>query len=140
MRSVMPIVVAVVLGPLVGGIGVCLFAAGHYLVDWPLGPVGDLLGLFVLYMIFAYVLGWPIALLAGLLMSVWMSFRPPGIAGAIVAAVGSVGLLWLAAAANLLGPAPNLAFGGLGLTLAVSVFAAIACWLIVRPLASRIAA
>jgi hypothetical protein len=138
LRSSMPIVIAGVLGPLAGGLAVCLYAAGLYVLDWPLGPIADLFGLLVFYVIFAYVLGWPIALLAGLLMSIWMTFRPPEIAGAVTAAVGAVGLLWLAAAASLLGPVPNLVYGAFAPTLGVSVVAAIACWLITRPLASRI--
>jgi len=137
LRFLTPIVVAGVLGPLAGGLAVCVLVAGTYLADWPLGPIADLFGAFLLYMVFAYVLGWPIALLAGLLMSIWMSFRAPGIIPAVAAAVGAVGLLWLAAAANLLGPLPNLAFGTFFFTLGASVAAAILCWLVVRPFVPR---
>ena len=139
LRFSLPIVIAGVLGPLIGGLAICLFAAGQYVVDKDPGPIADLFGIFPLYMIFAYVLGWPIAVLAGLLMSIWMIFRAPGIIGAIVASVAAVGLMWLAAAADLMGPMPNLAYGMLAATLAVSVVAAIACWLITLPFASRIA-
>src|SRR5690349_14618553 len=121
LRFLMPIAVAGILGPLAGGLAVCVLVAGTYLADWPLGPIADLLGACMLYMVFAYVLGWPIALLAGLLMSIWMSFRAPGIIAAV------------AAAANLLGPLPNLAFGTFAFTLGASVAAAILCWLVVRP-------
>jgi hypothetical protein len=132
LRFSLPIVIAGVLGPLIGGLAICLFAAGQYVVDKDPGPIADLFGIFPLYMIFAYVLGWPIAVLAGLLVSISMIFRPPGI-------VAAVGLLWLAAAANLMGPLPNLAYGMLALTLGLSVVAAIACWLLARPFAARIA-
>jgi hypothetical protein len=137
LRFSLPIVIAGVLGPLIGGLAICLFATGQYVVDKDPGPIADLVGIFPLYMIFAYVLGWPIAVLAGVLMSIWMTFRAPGIVAAIAATVAAVGLLWLAAAANLMGPLPNLAYGMLALTLAVSVVAAIACWLLARPFASR---
>ena len=140
LRFLMPIVVAGELGPLAAGLAVCLYAAGRGVVDpIPGATMSDLLGLFELYMVFAYLLGWPIAVLAGLLMSIWMIFRAPGIIGAIVASVAAVGLMWLAAAAGLTGPVPNLAYGMLAATLAVSVIAAIACWLITLPFASRIA-
>jgi len=134
-----PIVVAAVLGPFFAGLAVCLYAAAQFAVATDPGPISALLGLCVLYMMFAYVLGWPIAALAGLLMSVWMIFRAPGIIGAIIATVAAVGLTWLAAAADLMGPVPNLAYGMLALTLAVSVLAAIACWLITLPFRPRIA-
>jgi hypothetical protein len=139
LRLSMPIIIAVVLGPLFAGLAVCLYAAAQFAVATDPGPIAGLLGLCVLYMMFAYVLGWPIAVLAGVLMSVWMMFRAPGVVGAIAATVAAVGLMWLVAAADLTGPVPNLAYGMLALTLAVSVAAAIACWLITLPFTSRIA-
>jgi hypothetical protein len=139
MRLLMPIVVAGGLGPLVGGLAFCLFAAVLAVIDpTPGAPISDLFGIFALYIVFAYVLGWPIALLAGLLMSIWMMVRPPSLVAAIAATVAAVGLLWLADAANLMGPVPNLAHGMLALTLGVSAVAAIVCWLLLRPLAARI--
>ena len=137
LRFLLPIVIAVVLGPFFGGLAVCLYAASQFVLD-P-GPVAELLGLSLLYMMFAYALGWPIAVLAGLLMSIWMIFRAPGIDSALAATGAAVGLLWLAAAVDLMGPIPNLAYGMLALTLAVSLFAAIACWLVTRPFALRFA-
>lgn len=139
LRFSLPIVIAAVLGPLFAGFAVCLYAAAQFVVATDPGPISGLLGLCALYMIFAYVLGWPIAVLTGALMSVWMTFRAPGILGVLAATVAAVGLLWLAAAAHLMGPIPNLAYGMLALTLAVSVVAAIACWLLTRPFASRAA-
>jgi hypothetical protein len=139
LRLSTPILVAAVLGPLFAGLAVCLYAAAQFAIATDPGPISGLLGLCVLYMMFAYALGWPIAALAGLLMSIWMIFRAPGIVGAIAATVAAVGLLWLAAAADIMGPVPNLAYGMLALTLAVSVVAAIACWLLTRPFASRTA-
>lgn len=137
LRLLVPIVVAGVLGPLVGSLAVWLYAAGLDAVHPTSGAtMSDLFGLFALYLVFAYVLGWPIAVLAGLLMLIWMIFRAPGLVGAVVAAVAAVGLLWLAAAANLLGSVPNLAYGMLALTLGVSVVAATVCWLLTRPLAA----
>jgi len=137
LRFLLPIVIAGILGPLVGGIAVCVLVAGQYLADWPLGPITDLFGAFVFYVFFAFVLGWPIAVLAGVLMSIWMNFRAPSLVAAIAAAVGAVGLLWFAAATNVLGPFPNLAYGAFALTLGASVAAAIVCWFAVRPFVSR---
>ena len=139
LRFSLPIVIAAVLGPFFAGFAVCLYAAAQFVVATDPGPISGLLGLCALYMIFAYALGWPIAVLSGALMSVWMTFRAPGILGVLAATVAAVGLLWLAAAADLMGPIPNLAYGMLALTLAVSVVAAIACWLLTRPFASRAA-
>jgi hypothetical protein len=138
LRFSLPIVIAGVLGPLIGGLAICLFAAGQYVVDKDPGPIADLFGIFPLYMIFAFVLGWPIAVLAGLLVSIWMIFRPPGIVAVVAATAAAVGVLWLAAAANLMGPLPNLAYGMLALTLGLSIVAAIVCWLLARPFAARI--
>ena len=137
LRFFLPIVIAVVLGPLFAGLAVCLYAAAQFVVATDPGPVAGLLGLCMLYMMFAYVLGWPIALLAGLLMSIWMVFRAPGIVGVLAATVAAVGLTWLAAFADLMGPLPNLAYGAMALTLGVSLVAAIACWLLTRPFALR---
>lgn len=137
LRLSMPILVAGVFGPLFAGLAVCLYAAAQFAVATDPGPISGLLGLCVLYMMFAYVLGWPIAVLAGVLMSIWMIFRAPAIVGAIAATVAAVGLLWLLGAADLMGPIPNLAYGMLSLTLAVSIVAAIVCWLLTRPFASR---
>ena len=98
-----------------------------------------LLVMFGIYIIFAYFEGGPIALLAGLLVSIWMIRRPPGFIVAIVAAVAAVGLYRLAADIGWLSPSGgSLVVNNLALTLAVSVVAAGVCWLLMRRFAATV--
>ncbi len=100
----MPIVVAGVLGPLVAGLIFCLLALYTYVVDPTGTSVADLLTMSGIYIAFAYFEGGPIALLAGLLVSIWMIRRPPGLVVAVAAAIIAVGLFRLAAQIGLLSP------------------------------------
>jgi uncharacterized membrane protein len=77
-RLLMPIVIAGGLGPLAGGLAASLLLVVQYVAHGLQGPATELIGMSLLFVGFAYLGGWPIALLAGLLMSVWMSFRAPG--------------------------------------------------------------
>jgi len=137
MRLLLPIVVAVGLGPLVAGLIFCMLAASASLFDQSGAlPISDLFKMFGFYIIFAYFDGGAIALLAGVLVSIWMIWRPPGFAVAIAAAVVSVGLHRLAADVGLLSPSgANLVRNNLALTLVLSVIAAGVCWLLMRRLA-----
>ena len=136
-RLLMPIVIALVLGPLIGALVVCAYATWTWAFDEAFrGPVRELFGLFVLYFTFAYLIAWPLALLAGLLMSLWMAFRPPGLVAAVAAALVAVGLLWLGDRLDLLGPADtSLMHQDLAIVVGVSVLAATVCWLLTRPFA-----
>ena len=133
-RLLMPIVVAGVLGPLIAGLIFCLLAVFTYLFD-PSGgmPITDLFKMFGVYLIFAYFEGGPIALLAGLLVSIWMIWRPPGLAVAILAANAAIALYRLAAEIGMLGPSGgNLVINNFALTLMLAVMAASVCWLLMR--------
>jgi hypothetical protein len=130
----LPIVIAVVLGPLIAGLMFCLLAVFTYFFD-PTGgmPLADLYTMFGVYIAVAYLEGGAIALLAGLLVSLWMIWRPPGFVVAIVAAVAAIGLFRLAAELGFLSPSGgSLVRNNLALALAVAVIAAGVCWLLTR--------
>jgi hypothetical protein len=67
-------------------------------------PIADLLTMMGIYIMFAYLEGGVIALLAGFLMSMWMIWHAPGFVGTIIAALGSVCLYRLAAELGILSP------------------------------------
>jgi hypothetical protein len=133
-KLVAPIVIAVVLGPLIAGLAVCVLAVGVNLYDHTEGlPVTDLFGLFKLYIIFAYLMGGVIALLAGILVSVWMIWRPPSaivvIAAAVIATCSFLGV----GALGFLGPVEfTNARSNFLFILALAVIAAGGCWLLTR--------
>jgi hypothetical protein len=128
-RLLAPIVIAVVLGPLIAGLAVTLFAVVHsVLYDTGGLSLADLKELAVFYIIFAYVIGGAIALLAGILVSIWMIWYPPGAivanAAAVIATVvymgiGALGVLWPVDSSFLF-------------TLVFAVIAANGCWLLMR--------
>jgi hypothetical protein len=133
-RLIAPVLIAVVLGPLVAGLVFCALAVVTNVLDPATAtPLADLLKMFAIYIAVAYFQGAPIAFLAGLLMSIWMIRRPPGIVPAVVAAIAAVGLFWLAADAEWLRPiGGGMVRNNLALTLAVGAVAAGACWLLTR--------
>jgi hypothetical protein len=130
-RFVVPIVVAAALGPLIAGVAVWLFAV----VPDLFGPSGSLVGdggLLFVYVLFAYLIGGPIALLAGFLLSLWMIRRAPSALAVNAAAViGTV--IWLGVAE---GGFPSLVeTGGLRQVLFILVLAVLAanvCWFLLR--------
>jgi uncharacterized membrane protein len=138
-RLLMPIVVAVGLGPLVPALIFCVLAVSTNLVDQTGGqPIADLFKMFGVYVIFAYLEGGALALLAGLLVSIWMIWHPPNIVVAVVAALASVGLFRLAADIGLSPSGANLVRNSLALTLVLAVISAGACWLLTRRFVSAI--
>ena len=141
-RFVVPILVAAVPGPLIAGIAVWLFVVASDLFDpaSSLAGEGGLLsvlagegGLLFVFVGFAYLIGGPIALLAGVLLSLWMIWRPPSAVAANAAAVIAT-VIWLGTAE---GGFPSLVEeaqgrGSLLFTLALAVFAANVCWFSLR--------
>jgi hypothetical protein len=96
-------------------------------------PIADLFGMFGVYIMFAYLEGGPIALLAGLLVSIWMIWHPPGLAVAIVAAIIAIGLCRLADEIGVSSPIGGpLVSNNFALMLALAVIAASVCWLLTR--------
>src|SRR5476651_1365696 len=64
-RFLIPIVIAVVLGPLIAGLAVCLLAIGTSIFDHTGSlPIADLFPMFGVYIVFAYLNGGVVALLA----------------------------------------------------------------------------
>jgi hypothetical protein len=133
-RFLMPIAIAVVLGPLTAGLIICLLAFSTYFFD-PSGgmPIADLFRMFGIYIMFAYLGGGPIALLAGLLVSIWMIWRPPGFVVATVAAITAIGLCRLADEIGMFSPIGGpLVSNNFALMLVLAIIAASVCWLLTR--------
>jgi energy-converting hydrogenase Eha subunit F len=133
-RLLAPIVIAVVLGPLIAGLAVTLFAVVHSLLYDTGGlSLADLKELAVFYIIFAYVIGGAIALLAGILVSIWMIWYPPcaivATAAAVIATIVYMGI----GALGVLGPVDSSFL----FTLVFAVIAANGCWLLMRRFARR---
>jgi len=132
-RFLMPIVVAVVLGPLVAGLIVCLFALSLYLFGYDNGPIAELFSIFWVYITFAYFEGGPVALVAGLLVSIWMIWRQPGLMVVILAAIAAIALCYVVDRFGMFNPIGGpLVSNNLGLMLVLSILAAAICWLLTR--------
>jgi hypothetical protein len=91
-RRLLPVAIAVTLGPLVAGLVVFAGYFGLMLIDranWP-PDAGEALLLvakmFILIIAVAYFGGALAALIAGVLIALWMLWRPPNLAVVIVAA------------------------------------------------------
>lgn len=132
-RLLLPIVIAVVLGPLVAGLMLCLLAVYSFVFAQTGGlSLADLLTMFGVYIAVAYLTGGAIALLAGLLVSIWMIWRPPGLVVAIVAADASIVLFGLADEIGISSPGGFLVRNGPALALGSGGIAAAVCWLLTR--------
>jgi len=132
-----PIVIAVVLGPLIAGLAICLLAFGNNIVGGlGVSPLSNLFGLFVFYIIFAYIIGSPIALIAGLLVSLWMLWRVPNAIVVIACAAFATCIFMGIGALGALGPVQYTnARSNFTFTLAFAIIAAAGCWLLTRRLA-----
>ena len=141
-RFLAPIVIAIVLGPLIAGLALSLLAVGKNLVDL-VGdagtlPIALLFPWFGIYIIFAYIYGGAIAFLAGLLVSIWMLWRPPsGMIVTAAAAIATIGYLSVAALGFLGAEELTNARSNFWLTLVLAVIAAAGCWLLTRRLLRR---
>jgi hypothetical protein len=132
-----PIVVAGVLGPLSVSVGIWLadLASNVFRLADPASPVvlADYPGFLVFLVIMTYVIGGPIALLAGLLVSLWMIRRPPTALVVNAAAVIATVLFMAVAATGVLGPVEETnGRSNLFFTLVAAVFAANVCWFVMR--------
>jgi hypothetical protein len=129
----MPIVIAVVLGPLVAGLIVCLFAIYSDFADQSSETIADLFSVFWVYIMFAYFEGGPVALVAGLLVSIWMIWRQPGLMAVIGAAIAAIALCYLVDRFGMFNPIGGpLVSNNLGIMLVLSIIAAAICWLLTR--------
>ena len=143
-RTVMllaPIVVAVVLGPLVLSIGLWLFNVAQSVLDSESSSsLSDYRGALIFVVIMTYVIGWPIALLAGILVSLWMIRRPPSALTVNAAAVIATAVFMGVSALGVFGPVEQ--FNGrnnLLFTLIAALVAANVCWLLLRRFALKAA-
>lgn len=139
MTLLAPIVVAVVLGPLIAGLAVWVFAVASDLFDQaPSLSFSDDGGLLVFYLIMTYFIGWPIALLAGILVSLWTIRRLPSALVVNAAAVIATAVFMAVAAFGALGPVEETnGRSNFWFTLVAAVFAANACWLLMRRFALK---
>jgi hypothetical protein len=135
-QLLVPVVIAVVLGPLVAGLAIGLFFTVSEMLlmgSFSLTKHGDWL---IHYPFMAYFIGWPIALLAGLLISLWMIWRPlsrPVVnAAAVIATAAFMG-------AAVLGVLGQDIYGLVWFALVAAVIAANGCWFLTRPFAGKAA-
>ena len=134
-----PIAIAVLLGPLAVSLTIWLLnlASNVFRLFDPTSgmSLGDYPGFLVFLVIMTYVIGWPIALLAGLLVSLWMIRRPPSALVVNAAAVIATVVFMAVAATGVLGPVEetngrsNFLF-----TVVAAIFAANVCWFVMRRL------
>jgi hypothetical protein len=130
-RFIMPIVIAVVLGPLIAGLALYLLAISNTL-DYTVSlPIADLFSMLGVCIVIAYFSGGVVALAAGILVSMWMLWRPASAIVVMAAAatatagylgVGALGYLSLAQYGDVRG---NFLFA-----LVLAVIAAAGCWLL----------
>ena len=132
LRFVLPVLIAVVLGPLIPGLALGVFVTVANFFDQN-GSLGDAVWMGIFYLMFAYIIGGPIALLGGLLVSVWMIWRPPSALVVMAAAVIATAL-WLGVGAiGILGPVLYTnAHANFLFILSFAIVAAIGCWLLTR--------
>jgi hypothetical protein len=134
-----PIVIAVVLGPLAVSVTFWLLDLAsnvfHLLDPESSVALADFPGFLVFLVIMAYVIGGPIAMLAGLLVSLWMIRRPPSALVVNAAAVIATVVFMAVAATGVLGPVEETnARSNVFFTLVSAVFAANVCWSAMRRL------
>jgi hypothetical protein len=128
-RFLAPIVVALVLGPLIVSIALWLANVASDLFNGTSSTLADEGGFFVFLVIMAYVIGWPIALLAGVLVSLSMIRRPPSLLAVNGAAVIATAIFIGVAASGVLGPVEETnGRSNFWFTLVAAAFAANACW------------
>lgn len=133
-RVMMPIIIAVGLGPALAGLVVLTPSLAGLLENPSSQALSDLVGFFVFTMVFSYVIGSPIAAIAGALVSIWMVWRRPTLLVTMAAAVIATSGFMSIAALGALGPVQetngrsNFLF-----TLVLAVIASIGCWFVARP-------
>ncbi len=128
-RFLAPIVVAAVIGPLAVTVPLWLANFASDLLNPGSSSLGDAGGFLVFLIIMTYFIGWPIAVLAGLLVSLWMIRRPPSTLVVNAAAVIATAIFMGVAATGVLGPVEETnGRSNFWFTLVAAVFAANVCW------------
>jgi hypothetical protein len=139
-RFLSPIAIASVLGPLIAGLAVSVFAFGYDMLD-DTGPLllADMVQMSTFYIIFAYVMGGPIAALAGILVSIWMIWRTPNLIVVMAAAAAATCLFMGVGALGFLGPVEwTNARSNFSLNLALALVSAACSWFLTRRFARAI--
>lgn len=140
-RPMLAVAAAVLLGPLMAGIGLWLMMLVTTAVDSSgfLPSLKDALTgtpkLLTIFIVGSYRVGAAIALVAGLLVAAWMAWRPPNLAVVLAASVAA-SLLWLAVTE----PGVFLGMGArenLFIVPPLAAFAGAACWFLLRRFARR---
>jgi hypothetical protein len=130
-QMLLAVVIAVVLGPTIGAMAAFLVGFGMYAADgywWDLSPGSLLAGLrmLVALIIVGYLFAAKIALVAGLLVALWIFWRPPTLGIAVAAAlIASCGYALISGVDTMF---KRDAF----VTIAASVIAAAGCWFLTR--------
>jgi hypothetical protein len=133
-RFVLTVVIATVLGPLIGGITFFLVRFAIDIVQLEFN-FADIPGLIFGLVVGAYLVGWVVAFLAGTLVAVAALWRQPTFDVIIAAVVvTNVGYFMVTKALISYSPGEPFAFDEFSLTLAFSIFAATVCWLLFRRL------
>jgi len=127
-RHLIPILAAVLVGPLIAGFAVSLYAMRDDIFDSThTFSFADEFGSSVAYILFAYIFGGPIALLAGVLVSIGMIWRKPNallaIGSAVIATCVYTGIATLV----------DLPRVDIWFMLIFAVIAASGCWLLSLP-------
>lgn len=133
-RFILPIVVAIVLGPLIAALTITLVATGYGFFDEiKRSSIIDIPGAFLFFIIFSYIYGFVIAFLSGLLVSIWMLWRQPsGIVVMTAATVVTISFLGVAAS-GLLGPEEQTnATSNFWFLFPLALVAAAGCWFLTR--------
>jgi hypothetical protein len=141
-RRLLPVAIAVVLGPLVAGLIVFACYFGIMIADranWPPG-VGEALLLvakmFVLIIAIAYFGGALVALIAGVLIALWMLWRPPNLVVVVVAAALGTLAAFVTTGRHsvqaLVTVSLAQALRELALVMMLAVIAATICWFLMR--------
>jgi hypothetical protein len=134
-RHLIPILIAVVIGPLIAAVAISMFTIGISIFKLNIPySIRDAVELFSLNILFAYLLGGVIALLAGIFVSIWMIWREPNAIITIIAAVIATCCYLAIGATGLLGPFQEMnAHSNFLFWLVLAVIAAAGCWLLTRP-------
>jgi hypothetical protein len=125
-RFVLTVVIAMLLGPLIGGIGFFLVSVAIEIAQSRL-DVADIGGMFLLFVVGAYVVGGVIAFFAGTIVAVAALWRSPTFSLIVAATFVANVICYLT-----IQPGVSYSTGGFLVNLAASVFAAAICWAMFR--------
>ena len=130
-QMLLAVVIAVVVDPPLGAVAAFLGGFGMYAADgypWSLGPAGLASGarMLLALIVVAYIFATPIALAGGILVALWIWWRPPNFAVVLVAAaIVSIGY-WCLHGIDYILRRDSL------VTVAAALISATGCWFLTR--------